>query len=311
MKLFICHAWEDKMDFVEPLADALRQDFEVWYDKFQLTLGDSLLQQITEGLRSCDFGVVVLSKAFFAKKKWTENELAGLFALETTARKIILPIWKDVTAEEVRSYSAILADRFAVSASQGLSTVVAEITIAVSISERKDELAREDSAKKVKALVETLTERKDAERLIYSEEGAQIVSKKFDELCSEIQRIIESGVGTSDVIKFRFGRPMRHVLYVNTRFGMHLGLGLQRFYENSVSDALLAAKVFKRQFGAFGEPHGDGEDLDERAFKPSFRRGEVIWISDDENKHVFGTGELAQYLVDTFIEYVCQQANVV
>jgi len=70
MKLFICHVWEDKADFVEPLAQALRRDFDVWYDNFQLTVGDSLLKKITEGLASCDFGIVVLSKAFFGKKKW-------------------------------------------------------------------------------------------------------------------------------------------------------------------------------------------------------------------------------------------------
>lgn len=154
-----------------------RGDFEVWYDKFQLTLGDSLLGKITEGLRSGDFGVVVLSRAFFAKKKWTESELAALFGLETTTRKIILPIWKDVTAEEVRAYSPLLADRFAVSASQGLLAVVGEIKIAVNVSERKDELVERDSSQKVRALVETLSERKEAERLIYSEEGAQTVSR--------------------------------------------------------------------------------------------------------------------------------------
>ena len=110
MRLFICHVSEDKSDFVEPLAFALREFFEVWYDKFQLTLGDNLLQKITEGLLTSDFGVVVLSKAFFAKKKWAENELGGLFALETATRKIILPVWKDVTAADVRAYSPILAN---------------------------------------------------------------------------------------------------------------------------------------------------------------------------------------------------------
>jgi hypothetical protein len=88
MLLFICHVSEDKPDFVEPLAVALRKDFEVWYDKFQLTLGDSLLQKITEGLSKCDFGVVVLSKAFFKKKKWAESELAG--GLQRTKTDVFL-----------------------------------------------------------------------------------------------------------------------------------------------------------------------------------------------------------------------------
>ena len=69
MRLFICYVWEDKDDFVEPLAHALQNaGFEVWYDKFQLTLGDSLFQKIGEGLNSADFGVVVLSNPFFGKK---------------------------------------------------------------------------------------------------------------------------------------------------------------------------------------------------------------------------------------------------
>ncbi|MEY2557796.1 MAG: hypothetical protein QOE34_1221 [Verrucomicrobiota bacterium] len=129
-------------------------------------------------------------------------------------------------------------------------------------------------------------------------------------MCSEIQRIIEGGVGASNVIKFNFAKPIRHGLYVNTRFGMYLGLALRQFYENSVSDAVLAANIFKRPFGAFGEPHGDGETLDERTLRPTFRHNEVIWISEDEGKRVFSTGELAQHLVDTFIEFVSEQAEM-
>jgi hypothetical protein len=310
MKLFICHVSEDKADFVEPLARALRSGFDVWYDNFQLTLGDSLLQKITEGLLSSDFGVVVLSKAFFAKKKWAENELAALFALESTTRKIILPVWKDVTEAEVKAYSPILANRFAVSASQGLQKVVDEIKLAVSVSERKDEIARDETSSKVKALVETLSERKEAERLAYSEEGAQLVSKNFDLLCTEIQRIIERGVGTANVIKFGFARPMQHVLYVNTAYGMYLGLGLRSFFINSVTHAVLGAKIFKRQFGAFGDPESSGQIFNEIEFKPSFRRGEVIWLLNGEKKRVFATGELAAHLVETFVECITEQADV-
>src|SRR5260370_34096642 len=101
MRLVISHASEDKDDFVRPLAERLRQVFDVWFDEYELTLGDRLLAKITEGLRSCDFGVVVLSPAFFAKK-WPQAELDGLFALEEPTKKVILPIWKDVTEEDVR-----------------------------------------------------------------------------------------------------------------------------------------------------------------------------------------------------------------
>ncbi len=112
-KLFISHASEDKEDFVEPLAHALCDaGFEVWYDKFVLTMGDSLLRKISEGLNQADFGIVVLSKHFFTKK-WPQAELDGLFSLETVERKVVLPIWKDVTEADVKAFSPILASKLA------------------------------------------------------------------------------------------------------------------------------------------------------------------------------------------------------
>src|ERR1700722_2831578 len=108
MRFFIRRGSEDKADLVRPLAEALRQKYEVWYDEYELTVGDSLLGKINEGLASCDYGVVVLSPSFFAKK-WPQAELDGLFALETTTRKIILPVWKDVAFEDVKKFSPVLA----------------------------------------------------------------------------------------------------------------------------------------------------------------------------------------------------------
>jgi hypothetical protein len=62
MLLFICHVSEDKDDFVAPLAAELHKKYEVWYDEYELTLGDSLPEKIDDGLKRCDFGVVVLDR---------------------------------------------------------------------------------------------------------------------------------------------------------------------------------------------------------------------------------------------------------
>ncbi len=65
---FISHASEDKQKFVKPLAKALsRMEYRVWYDEFELRVGDSLRQSIDKGLVNSNFGIVVLSPAFFAK----------------------------------------------------------------------------------------------------------------------------------------------------------------------------------------------------------------------------------------------------
>jgi len=110
---FICHASEDKPDLVRPLAEALtRRGLRIWYDEFQLTIGDSLRRSIDRGLARSRFGIVVLSPNFFAKN-WPQYELDGLVAKENEGRKVILPLWHRVSKNDVLKYSPTLADRVA------------------------------------------------------------------------------------------------------------------------------------------------------------------------------------------------------
>jgi transcriptional regulator with XRE-family HTH domain len=125
--VFVCHASEDKEPFVRRLVDRLgRENVHVWYDSFELKLGDSLRRSIERGLSLSRYGVVVLSPRFFAKE-WPQRELDGMAALEVDGRKVILPVWHGVGRKEVRAKSPILADRVAIRSDQGVDTVVKEI----------------------------------------------------------------------------------------------------------------------------------------------------------------------------------------
>jgi hypothetical protein len=125
--VFISHASEDKDEFVRPLAGTLTSmGLKVWFDEWTLTLGDSLLQKIDEGLGASDYGVVILSSNFFAKK-WPRAELDGLYAREMMGRKVILPIWHNVTREEVLNYSPILASKLAAPTDEGVEAVANKI----------------------------------------------------------------------------------------------------------------------------------------------------------------------------------------
>jgi hypothetical protein len=124
---FICHASEDKEAFVRPLAEALQQkDLEVWYDEFTLLVGDSLRRKIDEGLARSRFGVVILSPSFF-EKEWPQKELDGLYQKEVEGEKVILPVWHNVNADDVRKYSVTLADKVGVPTTKGLDFVVKEL----------------------------------------------------------------------------------------------------------------------------------------------------------------------------------------
>jgi len=125
--IFISHASEDKDAVARPLAERLRSlDLKVWYDEFALSLGDSLRQSIDYGLANSRFGVVVLSPNFLAKN-WPKKELDGLFSRETEGEKVILPVWHNIDQAGLSKHSPMMADRFAVSTSKGLDTVVKEI----------------------------------------------------------------------------------------------------------------------------------------------------------------------------------------
>jgi hypothetical protein len=116
--VFISHASEDKQEVARPLADALStRGCDVWYDEFQLRLGDSLRRSIDKGLANSRFGVVILSPSFFAKN-WPQYELDGLVQREMAGGKVILPIWHKVSKNEVLSYSPSLADKLAMSTAQ-------------------------------------------------------------------------------------------------------------------------------------------------------------------------------------------------
>lgn len=126
--VFICHASEDKDDFVRPLAEALRaHHLDVWYDEFALTIGDSLREAIDRGLADSRFGIVVLSPHFF-QKRWPKRELNGLVAREIAEdRQLVLPIWHRIDRDEILQYSPPLADVFAIPSTRGMDAVVNEL----------------------------------------------------------------------------------------------------------------------------------------------------------------------------------------
>lgn len=124
--VFICHASEDK-DYVNKLANALKEsNINVWYDSFQIGWGDDLRPAIDNGLKNSRFGIVVFSKSFLNKKKWTEYELNGLFSKEKMGQKVILPIWHNIAREDVEEYSATFADRIA-KRSDDITSIIKEL----------------------------------------------------------------------------------------------------------------------------------------------------------------------------------------
>jgi hypothetical protein len=127
--VFISHASEDKDEVVRPLAIALQNHgLNVWYDEFEMKIGDSLRRKIDKGLAHSRFGIVVLSKSFISKG-WTNYELDGIISKVNSGEQQLLPIWHNITKQEVMNFSPSLADK------------VARNTASYTVQEIADEIA--------------------------------------------------------------------------------------------------------------------------------------------------------------------------
>lgn len=78
------------------------------------------------------FGVVVLSMAFLAKN-WTRYELDGFVTREQAGRgQLILPVWHNLSKDELIAQSPSLADKVAVRTSDfTIAEIAAQIAEAV------------------------------------------------------------------------------------------------------------------------------------------------------------------------------------
>lgn len=144
---FICHASEDKDAIARPLAEALiERHVEVWFDEFSMKPGDSLREAIDRGLARSDFGIVIVSPAFFSKR-WTQRELNGLVAREMAGtRNLVLPVWHGADRDLILRHSPPLADVVAAQSSAGLNVVVEQLLRAIRPAESPLHIAREHLA---------------------------------------------------------------------------------------------------------------------------------------------------------------------
>ena len=95
-----------------------------------MKLGDSLRRKIDQGLAHSRFGIVIISRDFI-NKGWTNYELDGIITKSVSGEQTVLPIWHNITKDEVIAYSPTLADRLArntaIDSIEDIATEVAEL----------------------------------------------------------------------------------------------------------------------------------------------------------------------------------------
>lgn len=137
---FICHDSRDEEAFVRPLVHALAPHMlKVWYDEHSLSVGDSLIDKIEEGLQTRRFGVMVVSPNLIANHRWPKREFRSLVTRDIEdGHGLILPVWLNVGRRQVRDYSLDLADRHAVRASGAADADQVARTLAAKVKENPE-----------------------------------------------------------------------------------------------------------------------------------------------------------------------------
>ena len=140
--VFVSHAWEDKEGFVDEFVMELEKlDIKVWYDKQRIKWGDSMRARIDEGLKKSKFGIAVISPDYIADGKyWTKAELDSLFQLESVNGKMLLPIWHNITKQQVMNYSPIIASKLAMTTASMTAEEIAKEMQSLLSEEAEEEI---------------------------------------------------------------------------------------------------------------------------------------------------------------------------
>jgi hypothetical protein len=101
--LFIAYTGRDKSMYADELHTSLsRLGVRILYDKTILSWGDNLKQKILEGVDASEFTILVITESLFGGE-WTEKELHQLLRRQNrSGQKIILPLLRTVTPEDIQ-----------------------------------------------------------------------------------------------------------------------------------------------------------------------------------------------------------------
>jgi menaquinone-dependent protoporphyrinogen IX oxidase len=95
--VFISYSSKDK-DIVKKIAEALSEEFQVFFDDYNVIVGDDIKKVITAGLNYSNVGLIIFSKNFFKNfnKSLKKNESAHFISKLVYDDKKLLPVWLDI-----------------------------------------------------------------------------------------------------------------------------------------------------------------------------------------------------------------------
>lgn len=92
ISIFISHSSKNKNFALKVSNDLVKRGYSCWLDEWKISVGDSIISKIQEGINESDYLILILSK-HSVQSKWVENEWKSKYWEEANeGQKIILPI---------------------------------------------------------------------------------------------------------------------------------------------------------------------------------------------------------------------------
>lgn len=123
MPIFISYSHENK-EFVDNLANQLVQrNVNIWLDRWELSLGDSIIDKVQEAVDGSSALLVIMSKASIASE-WCKRELSSGFLRELEEKRVVvMPVLLEDCDIPLFARGKFYAD-FRTNFDEGLKTVV-------------------------------------------------------------------------------------------------------------------------------------------------------------------------------------------
>ena len=108
-EVFLCHAPADRERVVIPFMENALFDLGIssWADFAEITVGDSIIGKVNQGLSNAKFVVVVVSPDFLKEKNALRQLNSALARESASGKKVVLPIILNYPNEKVDLVSAL------------------------------------------------------------------------------------------------------------------------------------------------------------------------------------------------------------
>jgi hypothetical protein len=310
--LFLSYASEEKA-FVEKLREALGEKFDLWFDQEAIRLGENFAYRLPEGIRSSDYAVVVLSRSYITKK-WTQEEFFHLIALETADRKLILPIWYNITVEEVRHFYPALTLRNKIPYDLPMNAIVVAIETGTGTAQKAREVG-DPLRKKYSELEDALANHDANERLSHNEQGVRLVAEEVSHLLDVFLKRLDQVRGSMKLQMERWDQPMLNSPYnpavvASGRFRVNVQIGYLNPYVSVPSYAKLVVTLFAwpddtppMLAAAFGQK----DELLQTVFTFRFTVSEKLQWKNDEDATIHTSEQVVAIALTLFKDEIASR----